>query len=755
MLTGIVFLLVMAAFRGVAPAAIGDSASKHNMTEIPGNGFTTVCQSCHEPHAASGEKRLWSKDKEQPGDRLRDLAPAKAESLDQAAGPGDYPGIYLCLDCHSNSSTAPNWTKAPGYTAAKVKTHSTREMQAAGYTTKRESFVVECTTCHDTHQRWTGTFNAGVNGYMVRPTIKTPNSGNKTVVFTSMTGANSLGSNLPAHTSVCEVCHTTTIYHKNTNSTAHNDGINCIGCHNHSNGFAGLGCQGCHGDPPTTFNTLVGRPANTGSTPTGSVTAGKHAYHTYSTNGGTGYQCTVCHRGGMGGGVSENKVIDVRFSAFGVSTSGGFDGFSPISGYTFSANNTSGGTLQCSNTYCHGNFTGGYTGNRPVWNVASTGACGTCHATAPPGLANHSLHLTSAWGPMAACDDCHPAGSVAGKHAGHVDGAVTFKDGNSLSATNACDRCHGSGTATAKSSWRNPTSLRGTTTWCETCHDGSSTVNTTSGTGGVDVSAPNVDGDGTYGFDWNGHGRPGIGLACTDCHDAQSAHIDGNSPSYRSTLNNYKAGYRLALANTVPLLGNYSSSGVKLCLSSCHIESRLLGMPPGGKQSGFHVRANPISTDKWYTNFRNMSTYAGLYEGNWDDTSAGDVPTNIHWNHMDDYGSNNRGQFFGTRIFDSDGDGVGDSNVTCETCHNPHGTKQPAMVLDDFSLKTFSVLTNQSINPSYRWLGSARYTTTRCTQVCHSSGNASGTAGTKWYREPTSLSTVFGIPLGLKAVPLP
>ena len=91
----------------------------------------------------------------------------------------------------------------------------------------------------------------------------------------------------------------------------------------------------------------------------------------------------------------------------------------------------------------------------------------------------------------------------------------------------------------------------------------------------------------------------------------------------------------------------------------------------------------------------------------------------------------------------------------CGTCHNPHGTKQPAMVLDDFSLKTFSVLTNQSINPSYRWLGSTRYTTTRCTQACHSSGNASGTAGTKWYREPTSLSTVFGIPLGLKAVPLP
>jgi len=723
------------------------------MTEIPGNGFKTVCESCHVPHAGSGEKRLWSNAKEQTGDGQRNLAPAKADSLDHVAGPGDYAGIYLCLDCHSGSTSAPSWTKASGYAAAKVKTHSTREMQAAGYTTKREFFVVECTTCHDTHQRWTGSFNAGENGYMVRPTIKTPNNGDKTVVFSAMSGADSMGNNVLTHTSVCEVCHTTTIYHKNTNSTAHNDGANCTRCHNHSNGFAGFGCQSCHGNPPTSFNTLVGRPDNKGSAPTGAVTAGMHAFHTYSTNGGSGYQCAVCHRGGMGGGASENMIIDVRFSAFGVSTSGRFDGFSLISGYTFSANNTTGGTLQCRNTYCHGNFMGGYTSNRPVWNVSSTGACGTCHGTAPPGLANHSLHLSSAWGPKAACDDCHPAGSQNGRHAGHVDGAVTFKDGNNLSATNACNRCHGSGTATAKSSWRDPSALRGATTWCETCHNSSSTVNTASGTGGVDVTAPNVAGDGTYGFDWNGHGRPGINLGCTDCHDAQSAHIDGKSPTYSSTLNNYKAGYRLAQANTVPLLGNYSSSRVNLCLSSCHIEARLLGMPPEGKQSGFHVRANPISTDNWYTNFRNMSTHAGRYEGNWDDTSTGDVPTNIHWNHMDDYGSTKR--WGTTRIFDSDGDGTGDSNITCDTCHNPHGTKQPAMVLDDFSLKTFSALVNQSLNPSYRWLGSSRYTTTRCTDACHLSGDGSGTAGTKWYREPTSLSTVFGIPVGLTAVPLP
>ena len=50
-LAWVVFFLAMIATEGVSPAVIGDSASKHNMTEIPGNGFSqTVCGSCHVPH---------------------------------------------------------------------------------------------------------------------------------------------------------------------------------------------------------------------------------------------------------------------------------------------------------------------------------------------------------------------------------------------------------------------------------------------------------------------------------------------------------------------------------------------------------------------------------------------------------------------------------------------------------------------------------------------------------------------------------
>jgi hypothetical protein len=278
-------------------------------------------------------------------------------------------------------------------------------------------------------------------------------------------------------------------------------------------------------------------------------------------------------------------------------------------------------------------------------------------------------------------------------------------------------------------------------------------VSTVSGTGGVSVTAPNVKGDGlSYGYDVTGHGKTGITIDCSVCHNVSASHIDGTSPTYVAALGNYKAGYRLLVSNTVPLLSNYSSGKIRLCYA-CHIETRLMGMPPGGRASAYHVHTSIIRTDQWYTNFRNTSSYAGRLAGNWDSTGAPDVPTNIHWNHMDDYGSSRR--FTNQLIYNSDKDAFGDSHVTCDTCHNVHGTHQPAMVMDAFLIENFSALANQSVNPSYRWLGSDTYSTTRCTLACHLSGDASGTAGTKWYREPVSVSTVSGVPVGLTAVPLP
>jgi predicted CxxxxCH...CXXCH cytochrome family protein len=443
----------------------------------------------------------------------------------------------------------------------------------------------------------------------------------------------------------------------------------------------------------------------------------------------------------MGDGEGNDQQIDIRFGAFGISTSGRFDGFAPISGYTFNPGNTTGGTLRCSNTYCHGNFTGGINTNKPKWDDPASGDCGTCHGTTAATLANHSIHLNGSWGPFSSCDDCHPANSSTGRHPTHVDGKVEFKDGLGFAATTACAGCHGNGTATAKADW-GLTVDRGQTQWCEKCHDGSSVIK--------GVTAGNVVGNVAYGFDVSGHGKPSIGLGCVDCHDYRTVHVDGNSQTYSAALNNFKAAYRLSVSNTVPLLGVYTTTKIALCYS-CHIENKLVGMPAGGKPSDLHMHSVKVST-QWYTNFRNMSTVAGKLAGNYNDN--GDVPTNIHWNHLDDYGSVGRSSYFSQKLYDSDGDGSGDSYITCETCHNPHGTRQRAMVIDQFSIKSFDGLANESVTPSYRWLGSSAYVTTRCTDSCHLSGNAMGTAGTRWYGAPLSGGTT-GIPVGLKAEPLP
>ncbi|MGA2192043.1 MAG: CxxxxCH/CxxCH domain-containing protein [Nitrospirota bacterium] len=750
-------MLAAAAALGVlfalgADAQVVGQGNKHDMTNIPGYPLAGVCSSCHRGgHDYSGP-RLWESDRNAIDDNARNLADAKAMSAD--APYGNYAGIYLCLDCHSASVGAPSWSKKSGNWAKNEVTHSTREMQKAGYATQRGNFVTQCTDCHDPHQTWNGRFAIGTNGYMVSP-LATYSGNSYAVTFTARSGAGSLGTNSPPTTAICEVCHTRTLYHKNTASTPHYDGSNCLDCHSHSTGF-GLPpappppCNTCHGNPPTSPATLVGGQANRGGYPrTGAASAGSHAYHTYTSATGAGYECDVCHLGGMSEGAVKpwKKVIIVNFSFVGY-TSGSFDGFAPISGYSFNSKNTAGGTLACRNTYCHGNFKGGNLSNKPLWTNTATAPCGSCHGTAPPALMNHSVHLTAPWGPKDVCEDCHPPNSSIGRNVGHAGGVKIMKDGLPLASTTVCGTCHGHGTATAKAFW-GVTTMRRSTSWCESCHDGYSLTNTAAGTGGKDMLAENVVGDKiTYGFDVTGHGMTGISDSCTNCHSATSPHIYPTQSPYKSSLNNYQAAYRLTIADTVPLLSNYSSTRFQLCYS-CHIESAIVGMPAGSSQSAMHVHP-PKNNSQWYTNFRNTSTTAGHFAGNYDTTVKSgyqyDIPTNIHWNHLDDYGSTGRGLGF---IDDSDGDGTPDSHVTCTTCHDPHGTNQTAMVYSTFALK------NHSVTPQYRWIGSPAFDMLRCNVACHSYGNAVGPAGTRWYREPLSLSTTYGVPQDPSASPLP
>jgi len=71
---------------------------------------------------------------------------------------------------------------------------------------------------------------------------------------------------------ICQVCHTTTNYWRADGSgTEHNNGLDCLGCHDHSNGFL-PSCNSCHDYPPA-----IG--AND-----------RHGRHTQ-----LGYGCQTCH----------------------------------------------------------------------------------------------------------------------------------------------------------------------------------------------------------------------------------------------------------------------------------------------------------------------------------------------------------------------------------------------------------------------------------------------------------------------------
>ena len=124
-----------------------------------------------------------------------------------------------------------------------------------------------CTSCHDF-------FNFGAkNKSLLFETIATPNSGPKSVVFTSTTGLHSYADGDSVYDGICEVCHTQTRHHTNDghDNTSHYDGEQCTSCHSHGNQFSApyvrshsihlenenMVCTDCHSDPaqfnPTLF----------------------------------------------------------------------------------------------------------------------------------------------------------------------------------------------------------------------------------------------------------------------------------------------------------------------------------------------------------------------------------------------------------------------------------------------------------------------------------------------------------------------
>lgn len=313
----------------------------------------------------------------------------------------------------------------------------------------------ECDWCHNTDE--------ATNIKLVRTSIDTP-TGPRAVAFNRLTAASTTAVNILGNdertvktvsTNVCEVCHHSTDFHqyssvakpsgKSILSATHNNRTDCTSsCHPHSAGFKGSGCNGCHGDPPTT--TAIGGPDGLATPATGALgaspaNAGAHNAHVNNRN----MTCNVCHTGNTMPSVSNTIQIGFAFNAAtwpsyrGNSiTYGSFSGHTPLNapygagGMVSSSagtvvNNSASYRTSC-NVYCHGQWAGSNGSLNASWIITNgtQDACGTCHSTSQATYAagSHQRHTgtATASGQLnLACTECH--GTLPGNN-DHVNGQV-------------------------------------------------------------------------------------------------------------------------------------------------------------------------------------------------------------------------------------------------------------------------------------------------------------------------------------------
>ena len=163
----------------------------------------------------------------------------------------------------------------------------------------------------------------------MRVTFRGPTTGTvKYPKFLDATGLNSFAYRDGASPTVdstadgiCQVCHTLTTHWRADGSGAdHNSGARCTTCHPHTEGFKALGCDLCHGYPPSSVPTLVFKDKDGNTVTSGSASAGAHVKHVAKFA-----QCTTCHTGGMTSAVTGDYQINIGFNLSG-DLGGNYDG---------------------------------------------------------------------------------------------------------------------------------------------------------------------------------------------------------------------------------------------------------------------------------------------------------------------------------------------------------------------------------------------------------------------------------------------
>ncbi|MDH4139445.1 MAG: right-handed parallel beta-helix repeat-containing protein [Coriobacteriia bacterium] len=337
---------------------------------------------------------------------------------------------------------------------------------------------------------------------------------------------------------------------------------------------------------------------------------------------------------------------------------------------------------------CHGP-----TGHSPQSHAGGV-ECGgaACHGSS----GSHGIHLSAsdARGPgqLDCSDDCHMSGDFpyfkSGTDAdtsGHIE----------LDETTVCDECHSPGgdydgvdsvygSVGAKDNWASRVYASATTLkagkekWCAGCHDGDEGTADEEPSLIDGVYAPPVvgdeDGSYIYGTGWGyyktGHGAPssevlppngyaaGPDLDCDACHDYALTHIDGERRTHDAGTSSgaYRASYRLDLVGGANPMEIPWASGVandasraRLCYQTgCHLYSAINNT--ASQETNFWL------TDGIYYNY--------VWRYNMHEFHL-DFDYQLRW--VSDYTSNAY---------------PGDSQISCPTCHNVHGSKYLAMTSD-------------------------------------------------------------------------
>lgn len=212
----------------------------------------------------------------------------------------------------------------------------------------------------------------------------------------------------------------------------------CDACH----GTGPDACTHCHGG----LDNMTGAPPQglRGETSAATLAVGAHTTHVEGGYVADAFPCTECHlvptRLTDPGHWEIDSTAEITWGVL----AGGSSQWNRATG-------------ACSNTYCHGNFAGGYPANAPVWIAPAQAACGSCHddGTNPDDLSGrHRKHVR---GENIECYECHSATVDAGPtiigKAVHVDGQKTVKFG-SRQITYQNGTCSGPGACHEPEDWR-------------------------------------------------------------------------------------------------------------------------------------------------------------------------------------------------------------------------------------------------------------------------------------------------------------